>query len=267
MDELIECQHAEPPSFSLNDQPLDPTFYTEHDESSWFSLNDGWSRKSRVRYDLRRPGARHSFDCDDYDEYEDPYYTVPVQGSRQDLYLASKFPDLNTSDRFHLLKEFSGLADHQYYMLHMEPRISEDSTYFHPRCKRERWQSKGSSALWEDIRRAVKYVVVDCDFYAKHRMRFIRRWFNYDYDDYTQMPTPEQQRQFETEAWYWDRGHKRVLAARRRLARVVIGRLLRMAVKRSMIALYWQERTQRALCAPGGAGRAADAVAFESEFA
>jgi len=33
------------------------------------------------------------------------------------------------------------------------------------------------------------------------------------------------------------------------------------------IALYWQEQTQRALCAPGGAGRAADTVAFASEFA
>lgn len=32
------------------------------------------------------------------------------------------------------------------------------------------------------------------------------------------------------------------------------------------IALYWLECTQRALCAPDGAGRAADAVAFESDF-
>ena len=95
-------------------------------------------------------------------------------------------------------------------------------------------------------------------------MGFIRRWFNCAD---TQMPTPEQQRQFEKEAWYWDRDHKRALEARRRLARVVVGRLLRMAVKQRAIALYWQESTQRALCAPGGAGRAADAVAFESEFA
>jgi hypothetical protein len=32
------------------------------------------------------------------------------------------------------------------------------------------------------------------------------------------------------------------------------------------IALYWLERTQRSLCAPDGAGRAADAAAFESDF-
>ena len=182
-------------------------------------------------------------------QYEDPYYTVPVEGSRQDLYLASKFPDVETWERLKLLEELSALTDAQYYMLRRAQRIAEDITYFHPRCKRERWQSKGSSALWEDIRRAGKYVVVGCDFYAKDRMDLIQRWFNYDYDDYTHTPTPEQQRQFEKEAWYWDRHHKRVLAARRRLARVFVGRLLRMAVKQRAIALYWQERTQRALCA------------------
>ena len=32
------------------------------------------------------------------------------------------------------------------------------------------------------------------------------------------------------------------------------------------IALYWLERTQRSLCAPDGAGRLADTVAFQSEF-
>ena len=32
------------------------------------------------------------------------------------------------------------------------------------------------------------------------------------------------------------------------------------------VAFYWQERTQMALCAPGGAGRAADAAAFAAEF-
>ena len=74
-------------------------------------------------------------------------------------------------------------------------------------------------------------------------------------------------RQLETQAWYRDGDHMRVLAARRRLARVVVLRILRMAVKRRAVALYWQERTQRALCAPGGAGRAADKGAFASEFA
>lgn len=32
------------------------------------------------------------------------------------------------------------------------------------------------------------------------------------------------------------------------------------------IALHWLERTQRSLCAPDGAGRAADSAAFQSEF-
>ena len=78
----------------------------------------------------------------------------------------------------------------------------------------------------------------------------------------------EHRRRFlETEAWYRDGYHKRVLAARRRLMRVVVLLILRRAATRRAVALYWQERTQRALCAPGGAGRAADRDAFESEFA
>ena len=32
------------------------------------------------------------------------------------------------------------------------------------------------------------------------------------------------------------------------------------------VALYWQERTQMALCAPDGAGRAADCAAFAADF-
>ena len=71
----------------------------------------------------------------------------------------------------------------------------------------------------------------------------------------------------ETEAWYRDGYQKHVLAARRRLMRGIVLLILRRFVKRRAVALYWQERTQRALCAPGGAGRAADTVAFESEFA
>ena len=74
-------------------------------------------------------------------------------------------------------------------------------------------------------------------------------------------------RPLETEAWYRDGYQKRVLAARRRLVRVIVLRILRRFVKRRAVALYWQERTQRALCAPGGAGRAADKGAFASEFA
>ena len=74
-------------------------------------------------------------------------------------------------------------------------------------------------------------------------------------------------RPLETEAWYRDGYQKRVLAARRRLMRVIVLLILRRAATQRAVALYWQERTQRALCAPGGAGRAADRGAFESEFA
>ena len=41
---------------------------------------------------------------------------------------------------------------------------------------------------------------------------------------------------------------------------------LKDAVDAKRIALYWQEQTQQKLCAPGGAGRAADAAAFQAEF-
>ena len=44
-------------------------------------------------------------------------------------------------------------------------------------------------------------------------------------------------------------------------------RMVRGSVLKRAVALYWQERTQRALYAPGGAGRKADRAAFESEFA
>ena len=53
---------------------------------------------------------------------------------------------------------------------------------------------------------------------------------------------------------------------RRRAWRILAYQLRKYVIKRA-IALYWLERTQRALCAPGGAGRAADRDAFESEFA
>ena len=42
--------------------------------------------------------------------------------------------------------------------------------------------------------------------------------------------------------------------------------VLKGAVDARRVALYWQEQTQRGLCAPGGAGRAADAAAFRAEF-
>ena len=77
----------------------------------------------------------------------------------------------------------------------------------------------------------------------------------------------ELDRLFEKDAAPWDFRHRRILALSGKLARVVLGRYLRRAVAQRAIALYWQEQTQRALCAPDGAGRAADRGAFESEFA
>ena len=240
-------------------QPL----YTKPDKSSWFSLNDGWSRKYRVPGRLRRPGARHNFECDEYYNYIYTPNTVAVEDSRLDRYLASKFPDTNYHTRENLMREFARLPYCQLRLLRRATSLTEDYAYVRPIYRRA-GSSKYPSELWWYFRRAAECVVHDWDQYEEMRMDFIRRWFHCAD---TQMPTLEQQRQFEKEAWYWDREHPRALAARRRLARVVVGRLLRMAVKHRALALYWQEQTQRALCAPGGAGRAADTVAFESEFA
>ena len=44
-------------------------------------------------------------------------------------------------------------------------------------------------------------------------------------------------------------------------------RLVRRRFRLRNILFYWQEQAQRALFAPGGAGREADRAAFESEFA
>ena len=222
---------------------------------------DGWRIMPRVHRDLRRPGARHTFDCDDYYEYEDPYYAVPVEGSRLDRYVASKLPDADYDTRHTLMMDFWDLPSAQDRLLNMATHLTKDYAYFLSIHRRAR------KSFCEYLRSAVECIVLEWDEYEEMRMGFIRRWFNCAD---TQMPTLEQQRQFEKEAWYWDNRydrHKLALAARRRLARVVVGRLLRMAVKHRALALYWQERTQRALCAPGGAGRAADKGAFESEFA
>ena len=42
--------------------------------------------------------------------------------------------------------------------------------------------------------------------------------------------------------------------------------LVKDTVDAKRIALFWQEQTQRKLCAAGGAGRAADAAEFAAEF-
>ncbi len=42
--------------------------------------------------------------------------------------------------------------------------------------------------------------------------------------------------------------------------------MIRQAVCAKLVIDYWLERTQRRLCAPGGAGRAADLAAFVGDF-
>ena len=42
--------------------------------------------------------------------------------------------------------------------------------------------------------------------------------------------------------------------------------VLKNLVDARRVALYWQGQTQLSLCAPEGAGRAADAAAFQAEF-
>ena len=231
----------------------------------------GWRIMRRVSRRLRRPGARHSFDCDDYTYYEDldPLRPIFVEDSRFDRYLASMFPGTDFWWRVCFQREFQMLTEFQDGMLFAASCIAVDGTYFHTRPKPEWWPSHGwpserPSELCMDIREAHRYVFVDWKKYLQWRMKSIKRWSSCRR---RQAPMPEQQRQFEKEAWYFDKYHKRVLAARRRVARFVILRLLRRAVKHRALALYWQEQTQRALCAPGGAGRAADRDAFESEFA
>ena len=246
----------------------------------------GWRIMRRVRRGMRRPGARHSFDCGDYEEHPRPrcdfdcslyeknfyprYYPKNIEGSRLDRYLASKCDadHYRIESREHLLTILEGLTEFQSLELTYVRRIAPDDSYL-----REPPSKCGVApcppGLYKEIRSALSFVAGrEWDTYLKERMCYIREWFQHDaWSDYEHIPTPEQQRQFEKDAWYWDQHHKRVLAARRRVARLIILRVLRTAVAQRAIALYWQEQTQRALCAPGGAGRAADRGTFESEFA
>jgi hypothetical protein len=47
----------------------------------------------------------------------------------------------------------------------------------------------------------------------------------------------------------------------------VIKKHVKEHFKAKAIVNFWREETQRSLCAPGGAGRAADAAAFDADFA
>ena len=63
---------------------------------------------------------------------------------------------------------------------------------------------------------------------------------------------------------YWDT----ILSMRRAEAKVLAPfnwKRLRLLVKMRSTALYWQEETQKRLCAPGGAGRAEDLAAYRDD--
>jgi hypothetical protein len=70
---------------------------------------------------------------------------------------------------------------------------------------------------------------------------------------------------------YLRAGQQRAFALLRRRTNVrrawaLLRRHARAVDLAARVALYWQERTQMALCAPDGAGRAADCTAFAAEF-
>lgn len=66
----------------------------------------------------------------------------------------------------------------------------------------------------------------------------------------------------------WNYVHSRVMLLGFRISELacIHWRLVRGPILKRAVVLYWQEQTQRALAAPGGAGRKADRAAFESEF-
>jgi len=202
---------------------------------------------ARVHCVVRRPGARDSTDYD--------------------CYLKSLFPDADLYALRMLRARCEGV---EFLHTNLEKRMLESASRIaagldHPgNCRKwSHWNGGGLGAgggedWYQDLRKDVMLSWISKDPSRWKRLR----------DEWTPGAFPPWvERQFEKEAWRYDKGHKRVLAARRRLMRVILRHHLRRAVMTRAIALYWQEQTQRALCAPGGAGRAADTVAFASEFA
>ena len=197
------------------------------------AIVDGWRSMRRLRQQVRRPGALDS-------NFKN--------------YLRSMFPGARPERLQMLEAHCEDLQGRQALMeealLYLASRIAEGAPFILP------LHDPDSTILG--------------GHYDTTRMYAMLLWINVDQSRWTcwtpvAIP-PWVERKFEKEAWRYDKGHTRVLAARQRLARVVLGRLLRRAVARRAIALYWQEQTQRALCAPNGTGRTADKVAFASEF-
>jgi len=212
----------------------------------------------RIDRRVRRPGAHYSTDYD--------------------CYLKSLLPDANLHTRCRLQSRFEV---HEWAQNNIEKKLLEGASRI-----AAGFDYRGFIRQWSILgNRRDPVLIDDLHYYECQRKDTMMMWWFRrveeeqrqreaqlaGYGSCSRAPAgwipPERQRQFEKEAWRYDRGHKRVLAARRRLGRVILRRHLRRAVMTRAIALYWQEQTQRALCAPGGAGRAADAVAFASEFA
>jgi len=201
---------------------------------------DGW-RVAR-RGELRRPGAHPT--------NRDCYLVAILQANG----MTNPFTDPYIADKLFLLKE--RLDELKRAAESMEEALQDVvSGRIRPTCGLHRefiddeWRAywyarRGSWGPYLDLRNNIP---------SSH-------W------TYAATPPEELDRLFEQVAAPWDFRHRRILALYRKLARVVLGRSLRQAVAQRAIALYWQEATQRALCAPGGAGRTADEAAFASEF-
>lgn len=217
---------------------------------------DGWRIMGRIDRRVRRPGAH----C----------------GTDYDCYLKSLLPDHTLRRRRRLQSRFEV---HEWAQNRLEETLLERASRI-----AAGFEDGGFVRLWKNLGSRDPLLIDNLNCYERERKDTMRMWWFLRVEERQRQlemeidgrfriapaggwPPPERQRQFEKEAWRYDKGHKRVLAARRRLGRAILRRHLRRAVMTRAIALYWQEQTQRALCAPGGAGRAADAVAFTSEFA
>ena len=215
-----------------DDWDAEPDWDPEPDWGTDFGTWDGWRYIGRRPPQVRRPGARDS-------NFKYYLMTVFPDCDREQIRMIETY-----CEELALFQTF-----HEKKVLEFAACVAEG--YPHPLHKHDCWTARTQ--------------------YDRARMNAMLLWINVDesrWNTWSPQWIPSWVvRKFEKEAWRYDKGHKRVLAARRRLARVILGCLLRRAVARCAIALYWQEQTQRALCAPGGAGRAADRGAFESEFA
>ena len=226
------------------DWGAEPDWDPEPDWGTDFGTWDGWRYIRRLHPQVRRPGARDS---------NFKYYLMTV------------FPDCDRElikmaethcEQLVLCQNF-----HERKLLEFTANVAEG--YPHPLHQQDCWTARSH---YDRMRMSAMLVWVNMEAHMTPHMMFEAHM-----NGWSTWSSPEQLpswvvRKFEKEAWCYDKGHKRVLAARRRLTRVILGCLLRRAVARCAIALYWQEQTQRALCAPGGPGRAADAAAFASEF-